>query len=74
MGGEVPPDSTEIISSNGAAITIGGGAGAKEYDKITLTPDADGNVAIQEEFGTLDGVVIVCWTICLPKTVQQPVN
>lgn len=54
-GGEVPSDSTEIISSNGAAITIGGGAGAKGYDKITLTPDADGNVAIHEEFGTLDG-------------------
>ena len=54
-GGEVPSDSTEIISSNGVAITIGGGAGAKGYDKITLTPDADGNVAIHEEFGTLDG-------------------
>ena len=55
MGGKVPSDSTEIISSDGAAITIGSGSGAKEYDKITLTPDTDGNVAIHEEFGTLDG-------------------
>lgn len=55
VDGEVPSDSIEIISSNGSAITIGGGIGAKGYDKITLKPDADGNVSIHEEFGTLDG-------------------
>ena len=54
-GGEVPSSDVKIISSEGKSITIGGGAGAKGYDKITLTPDGNGNVAIHEEFGTLSG-------------------
>lgn len=54
-GGEVPSSDAKIISSTDNSITIGGGVGAKGYDKITLTPDTDGNVKIHEEFGTLDG-------------------
>lgn len=33
----------------------GGEVGAKGYDKITLTPNSNGNVVIHERFGTLEG-------------------
>lgn len=53
-GGEVPSQDSKIISSNGSTIVIGGYIGAKGYDKITVKPNANGEVSIHEEKGTLE--------------------
>ncbi|SCC02964.1 hypothetical protein [Weissella bombi] len=55
VGGEIIGEDAKVIASDGPSITIGGGVGAKGYDKITFTPDEAGNVTIHYEFGTLEG-------------------
>ncbi|WEV54402.1 hypothetical protein OZX65_06640 [Leuconostocaceae bacterium ESL0723] len=54
VGGEWPSDHQKIISQSGNTTVIGGGVGAKGYDKITFTVSGN-QVAIHEEFGTLYG-------------------
>lgn len=54
VGGEWPSDSQKILSQSADTTLVGGGAGAKGYDKITYRIDGQ-QVHIHEEFGTLDG-------------------